>query len=68
MAVKFQLRRDTAAYWTAANTVLDLGEPGFETDTRKLKIGDGVTGWNSLDYTIIQEFSELTNTPTTLAG
>lgn len=68
MAVKFQLRRDTAANWTAENTVLDLGEPGFETDTRKLKIGDGVTGWNSLDYTIIQEFSELTNTPTTLAG
>ena len=68
MAVKFQLRRDTAANWTAANTVLDLGEPGFETDTRKLKIGDGATPWNSLDYTIIQDFAELSNTPTTLAG
>ena len=68
MAVKFQLRRDTAANWAAENTVLDLGEPGFETDTRKLKIGDGSTGWNTLDYTIIQEFSELTNKPTTIAG
>ena len=68
MAVKFQLRRDTAANWTAANTILDLGEPGFETDTRKLKIGDGVNTWTNLSYTIIQEFSELTNTPTTLAG
>ena len=68
MAVKFQLRRDTAANWTAANTVLDLGEPGFETDTRKLKMGDGTTPWNSLDYTIIQDFAELSNIPTTLAG
>ena len=68
MAVKFQLRRDTAANWAAENTVLDLGEPGFEIDTRKLKIGDGSTGWNTLDYTIIQEFSELTNKPTTIAG
>ena len=68
MAVKFQLRRDTAVNWTSANTVLDVGEPGFETDTRKLKLGDGVTPWNSLDYTIIQDFDELSNTPTTLAG
>ena len=68
MAVKFQLRRDTAANWTAANTVLDLGEPGVETDTLKLKIGDGVTPWNSLDYSITREFSELANIPTTLAG
>ena len=68
MAVKFQLRRDTAANWAAENTILDIGEPGVETDTRKLKIGDGSTGWNALSYTIIQEFSELTNKPTTIAG
>ena len=67
MAVKFQLRRDTAANWAAENTILDIGEPGVETDTRKLKIGDGSTGWNALSYTIIQEFSELTNKPTTIS-
>ena len=27
-----------------------IGEPGYEKDTGKLKIGDGVTPWNSLDY------------------
>ena len=68
MAVKFQLRRDTAANWVSANTVLDLGEPGVETDTLKLKVGDGVTPWTSLDYSIIRDFAELANKPTTLSG
>ncbi len=45
-----RLRRGTAAQWTAANPVLALGEPGFETDTNKLKAGDGTTAWNSLPY------------------
>ena len=44
------LRRDTAANWTSANPVLNQGEPGFETDTDKLKIGDGVTAWSALPY------------------
>ena len=26
------------------------GEVGLETDTKKLKVGDGTTAWNSLDY------------------
>jgi hypothetical protein len=33
-----------------ANSVLGSGEPGFETDTGKEKIGDGVTAWTSLPY------------------
>lgn len=44
------LRRGTAAQWTAANTVLGPGEAGFETDTGKLKIGNGSTAWGSLTY------------------
>jgi hypothetical protein len=47
---KIRLRRDTAANWTAANPVLLTGEVGFETDTRKLKLGDGTTAWASLLY------------------
>ena len=50
MAVRIQFRRDTAAAWTAANPTLASGELGLETDTRKYKIGDGVTAWNSLAY------------------
>jgi len=45
-----QLRRGTAAEWVAANPTLSAGESGFETDTRKFKIGDGSTTWNNLQY------------------
>lgn len=40
----------SAATWTADNPVLLLAERGYETDTGKEKIGDGVTSWNSLAY------------------
>jgi hypothetical protein len=43
-----KLRRDTAANWAAANPVLSDGEPGMETDTGVLKIGDGVTAYATL--------------------
>lgn len=44
---KIQVRRGTAAQWTAANPTLASGEFGFETDTGKYKIGDGTTAWNA---------------------
>lgn len=50
MAVRFQLRRGTASQWTSANTTLLAGEVGFETDTRRFKVGDGTTAWTSLAY------------------
>ena len=48
--VRMQQRRDTAAGWTSANPVLLNGELGFETDTKKAKLGDGTSAWNSLSY------------------
>jgi hypothetical protein len=45
-----QQRRGSASQWTTANTVLAAGEMGFETDTNKFKIGDGLTEWNNLPY------------------
>lgn len=45
-----RVRRGTASQWSTANPTLALGELGLETDTSKLKGGDGVTVWNSLDY------------------
>jgi hypothetical protein len=47
---KIQLRRDTSANWTSTNPVLSAGEAGFDTTENKIKIGDGTTVWNSLDY------------------
>jgi hypothetical protein len=43
--IKLQVRRDSAASWTSANPILSSGEHGYETDTGKFKIGDGVTAW-----------------------
>ena len=50
MAYRILLRRDTAANWSANNPVLASGEPGYETDTYRMKIGDGTTQWLSLPY------------------
>lgn len=50
MAVKIQLRRGTAAEWTAANPILLEGEMGLEKDTGKWKAGDSSTAWTSLGY------------------
>lgn len=45
MAVRIQLRRDTAANWASVNPTLLGGEIGIETDTLKFKIGSGLR-WN----------------------
>lgn len=50
MAATIQVRRGTASQWTTANPTLAAGEIGFETDTFKIKIGNGSTAWNSLQY------------------
>lgn len=50
MATRIRLRRGSAAAWTSANPTLLEGEIGVETDTVKLKVGDGTTAWNDLDY------------------
>lgn len=50
MATRMQQRRGTAVQWTTANPVLAAGELGYETDTKKFKIGDGLATWTSLPY------------------
>lgn len=59
MATRIQLRRDTAANWTTANPVLREGEIGIETDTLKIKVGNGSVAWSLRPY--------MTVTPTDLA-
>ena len=46
----FQFRRGLSEVWSRNNPILRAGEPGFELDTGKLKIGDGTTEWNKLNY------------------
>ncbi len=52
---RIQVRRGTATagvnQWT--DQVLYAGEIGYETDTGRFKIGDGVTAWSSLEYAAV---------------
>lgn len=50
MPKQVQIRRDTAALWTSTDPTLAEGEVGMETDTGKLKIGNGTSTWKQLTY------------------
>ena len=65
---KLQFRRDTAANWTTANSVLASGEMGFETDTLKFKIGNGSNTWSTLKYSTDVSLLNGTMTSATFAG
>ena len=49
-----QQRRGTASQWVSSNSgngpILNAGEIGWESDTNKFKVGDGVSYWLDLDY------------------
>jgi hypothetical protein len=45
-----QFRRKTALALSTENPILWAGEPAWEIDTNKGKVGDGITRYNSLPY------------------
>jgi hypothetical protein len=47
MAV-IQFKRGSSQRWKELNPVLAVGEPGYDIDKGRLKIGDGITPWNDL--------------------
>jgi hypothetical protein len=47
---KLQIRGDTTVNWSAANPVLANRELAVDTTLNKLKVGNGVTAWNSLGF------------------
>ena len=64
MANRIQLRRGSAQEWANVNPTLAIGELGIEIDTGRIKIGDGITAWNSLRYE--RPLESVTNAPNTL--
>jgi hypothetical protein len=50
MATQIKIRRDTASNWTSNNPTLSLGEIAYETDTLKIKFGNGSSNWAALSY------------------
>lgn len=67
MTTKIKLRRAAAASWTSVNPILDLGEMGIETDTYKLKVGNGTDTWSNLAY-FVHAWSDITGKPTVIAS
>lgn len=65
MSTRMVQRKGTYQQWFDTNPKLISGEIGYETDTNKFKIGDGLNNWNDLTYfiddsqltTMIQEFA-----------
>ena len=48
----YLMRRDTSERWALFNPILPPGELVLESDTKMIKIGDGVTPYNDLGYAI----------------
>jgi hypothetical protein len=67
MAQKIQLRRDTLANWNTANPVLAAGEVAFITGSRRIKIGDGATAFNTLGFLTI-DYADIANAPVAFDG
>lgn len=57
MAIPTPSRSATAADWASSNPILASNEAGLETDTGKVKVGDGVLPWLSLPLADTQETS-----------
>ncbi len=53
MITQIKIRRDESVRWALVNPILLDGEPGYERDTKRMKIGDGVTAWNQLSYSFL---------------
>ena len=50
MATRIQVRRGTTSEWSTSNPILAAGEVGYNTTLDQIKIGDGTTAFNSLEY------------------
>ena len=48
--ITYQFKRAIADRWLEVNPILKAGEPGFEVDTGKFKIGNGIDEWKALQY------------------
>jgi hypothetical protein len=57
-----QSRRGSSAQWSAANPILADGEIGYDSTTKQMKVGDGVTAWNALAYLDISATNLTTGT------
>lgn len=59
MARKILMRSDTTTNWESADPTLGIGEIGYDTDVKQLKVGDGATTWSALPFTTDHAHTDL---------
>ena len=59
-----QFRRGKTASWRKTDTVLSAGQPGYDKDKHKIKIGDGEKLWAELPYASGLSAEEVFNSET----
>lgn len=47
---RIKIKRATSTKWSEINPILLAGELGLESDMARLKVGDGTSTWNDLEY------------------
>ena len=50
VTARVTLRKGTTTQWKLTNPVLLDGELAWESDATRLKVGNGISTWNELDY------------------
>jgi hypothetical protein len=45
-----QLKRGSTVNWRRESTLLAAGQPGYDKEKHKIKIGDGESSWSTLPY------------------
>lgn len=60
LKVRNRIATKTSAEWETENPILLKGEMGYDSTSKRYKIGDGVNTWKNLVYTTINGKSKLT--------
>lgn len=55
-----QIKYKTTKEWETENPILLKGEMGYDSTSKRYKIGDGINNWKNLEYTTINGKSKLT--------
>lgn len=59
-----QIRRGKTASWRKPSKPLAAGQPGYDKDKHKIKIGDGISHWATLPYASGLRADEILNSET----
>ena len=60
LKVRNRIATKTSTEWETENPILLKGEMGYDSTSKRYKIGDGVNTWKNLEYTTINGKSKLT--------